>query len=489
MPDQIFISYRRDDAAYVTGHINDLLRKEFGDDAVFTDVDNIALGVDFRSVLDETVSQCHVLLAVIGSTWLSARDQDGKLRLQDPADYVRVEIESALKRNIPVIPLLIGGAVMPKPEELPESLRSLAYRNGMPVRPGPDFSVDMSRLIKSLHRFFAIRQTSGSAEPELQHVETTPRSSQPEKKQAAAKAAAQKRPVADLRIAVDADDRERRNAEIGEAKRKARRAQIGGVLILAVLIGGGAYWFFSGDREEPVENESVAVEPPATDPPLEQATLEEPAEIEAVEPEAIEVETASEEPVQPDPEPPEELEKLAVDAVELPPTEPEPAYESEPVVEAPDPPAANDVPAMRVDPQPGVSEFIGEGVRFAAVGDHEAAIRNFDEALAIDPTAAFVYKQRGASYQALRNYEAAIRDFDEVIRLNSEDVNAYYRRGASYLALSEFAAAIADFDTVIELDPEYVDAYARRAIAHEALGNDEAAASDRAVADGRAPRQ
>ena len=67
MPDHIFISYRRDDAAYVTGHINDLLRKEFGSESVFTDVDNIALGVDFRAVLDESVSQCQVFLAVIGA--------------------------------------------------------------------------------------------------------------------------------------------------------------------------------------------------------------------------------------------------------------------------------------------------------------------------------------------------------------------------------------------------------------------------------------
>ena len=100
MTDQIFISYRRDDAAYVTGHINDLLRKEFGDEAVFTDVDNIALGVDFRAVLDQTVSECQVLLAVIGAEWLTVSDQEGRARLENPADFVRIEIESALKRNI-----------------------------------------------------------------------------------------------------------------------------------------------------------------------------------------------------------------------------------------------------------------------------------------------------------------------------------------------------------------------------------------------------
>ena len=88
MSDHIFISYRQDDAAYVTGHINDLLRKEFGDESVFTDVDNIALGVDFRKVLDESVSQCKVFLAVVGDHWLTVSGQDGKPRLNDPADFV-----------------------------------------------------------------------------------------------------------------------------------------------------------------------------------------------------------------------------------------------------------------------------------------------------------------------------------------------------------------------------------------------------------------
>ena len=90
MPGQIFISYRRNDAAYVTGHINDRLCKEFGPESIFTDVDNIALGVDFRSVLDEKVGQCQILLAVIGDHWLKAKNQEGKLRLHDPTFYVGI---------------------------------------------------------------------------------------------------------------------------------------------------------------------------------------------------------------------------------------------------------------------------------------------------------------------------------------------------------------------------------------------------------------
>ena len=140
MPDQIFISYRRVDAGYVTGHINDRLRKEFGDEFIFTDVDRIDLGVDFRASLDLMVSECQILLAVIGTDWLTVEGRNGKPRLQDPTDFVRIEIESALERNIPIIPLLVSGAVMPSKEDLPRSLKDFAFRNGTKIRPAPDFS-------------------------------------------------------------------------------------------------------------------------------------------------------------------------------------------------------------------------------------------------------------------------------------------------------------------------------------------------------------
>jgi tetratricopeptide (TPR) repeat protein len=493
MPDQIFISYRRDDAAYVTGHINDVLRKEFGNDAVFTDVDNIALGVDFRAVLDETVSQCHVLLAVIGSAWLSARDQEGQLRLHDPGDFVRIEIESALKRDIPVIPLLVAGATMPAAEDLPESLRGLAYRNGMQIRPGPDFGVDVARLVKSLRRYFAIRRSSDEAKPEYESADSVPRGTETAKKKAQgdvkapAKSPVQKRAAATLRVEVDADDRERHSAEIGQARRKARRAQVTGAVLIAAVIAAGAFWYFSGKKQEPLETAALAVEPEISEPtqaneenagPQVAVTPggEPPAEIRSAEPANAEpVNAESGFTAEPDEGPDLELlQEISVNALEL--------QDSGTEVEAPAAPREQDVSMPVAEPQPGISEYLGDGVRLAAIGDHEAAIRSFDQALAINPDAAFVYKQRGASYQALRDYEAAISDFDEVIRLTSDDVNAYYRRGMSYQALEDYAAAIADFDAALELDPNFVDIYARRADAYEAMGNDEAAALDRAAA-------
>src|SRR5215469_8962841 len=100
MTSKIFISYRRDDSAGHAGRIHDRLEREFGQDLLFMDVDAVPLGVNFANVLSEEVAKCDVLLAVIGPNWLNARDEDGNRRLDNPHDFVRVEIGAALQRNI-----------------------------------------------------------------------------------------------------------------------------------------------------------------------------------------------------------------------------------------------------------------------------------------------------------------------------------------------------------------------------------------------------
>lgn len=146
---KILISYRREDSADVTGRIYDRLIQVFPQ-SVFRDVDSIPLGVDFRAYLDEQVAKCNVFLAVIGRDWLRGKGRKGKSRLEDPGDFVRIEIESALKRRIPVIPVLVQGSKMPGAERLPASIQELSYRNGIAVRPDPDFHKDMDRLIAHL---------------------------------------------------------------------------------------------------------------------------------------------------------------------------------------------------------------------------------------------------------------------------------------------------------------------------------------------------
>jgi formylglycine-generating enzyme required for sulfatase activity len=163
---KILISYRREDSADVTGRIYDRLIQVFPQ-SVFRDVDSIPLGIDFRAYLDEQVAKCEVFLAVIGRDWMKAKGRKGKSRLEDPGDFVRIEIESALKRQIPVIPVLVQGAKIPEAERLPASMQSLSYRNGIVVRPDPDFHKDMDRLIAHLKQ--PVRGLSElQAEPETQ---------------------------------------------------------------------------------------------------------------------------------------------------------------------------------------------------------------------------------------------------------------------------------------------------------------------------------
>ena len=149
MAAKVFISYRRADSAGYSGRVMDRLDRKLGRDLVFMDVDAIPLGTNFTKVLHEEVAKCGVLLAVIGPNWLDARDENGNRRLDNPNDFVRIEIAAALQRNIPVIPILLDGARIPKADELPEDLKELALRNGMEVRHA-SFQDDMNRLIRAL---------------------------------------------------------------------------------------------------------------------------------------------------------------------------------------------------------------------------------------------------------------------------------------------------------------------------------------------------
>lgn len=143
----IFISYRRSDSSDATGRISDRLIKRFGKEAVFQDVDSIPYGVDFTTHLERTVGRAHVVIAVIGPTWLETLTQ----RLgQSEKDWVRAEIEMALARGIDIIPVLAGNAQMPKAEALPETLKPMALLNAALARANPDFHIDMNRLILRL---------------------------------------------------------------------------------------------------------------------------------------------------------------------------------------------------------------------------------------------------------------------------------------------------------------------------------------------------
>jgi hypothetical protein len=151
MATRVFISYRRDDSAAFAGRVHDRLRSEFGREALFMDVDTVRLGVDFVEVISGQVAECDVLLAVIGSNWLNARDEEGNRRLDDPNDFPRIEIAAALVRHIPVIPILVDGTKIPRADQLPKDIKALAHRNALDVR-NASFHSDIDRLIRELKR-------------------------------------------------------------------------------------------------------------------------------------------------------------------------------------------------------------------------------------------------------------------------------------------------------------------------------------------------
>jgi TIR domain-containing protein len=158
---RVFISYRREDTSGQAGRLYDALAKALGPDNVFMDVDTIDIGVEFKDAIESAVTSCDVLFAMIGPRWLTVADSRGERRLSRADDYVRLEIEAALARNIRVVPALIAGASMPSSDDLPATLVPLARRNALEMADGPRWQYDVSRLVNLLERIRA-----GESHPE-----------------------------------------------------------------------------------------------------------------------------------------------------------------------------------------------------------------------------------------------------------------------------------------------------------------------------------
>jgi len=159
----IFLSYRREDTEGQAGRLYDDLVAAFGSDSVFMDVAAIQPGRDFRKSIDQSLNSCGVFLSLIGKSWLTAKDISGQRRLDDPADFVRIETGAALRRDIPVVPVLVQGASAPKPDQLPDDLKELAFRNAVELT-HPRWDSDIEVLIKALRPH--ISQSSSKPEPE-----------------------------------------------------------------------------------------------------------------------------------------------------------------------------------------------------------------------------------------------------------------------------------------------------------------------------------
>jgi len=165
---RIFISYRRADSQFAAGRIYDRLVVHFGGEAIFMDVEAIDGGMDFVKVLEDAVQSCDVVLVVIGKQWLNVRDERGERRLDNPEDFVRIEVAVALDREIRVIPVLVENSGMPRSIELPKNLKSLARRNALQVN-HRSFHADANRLIAHVER--ALEAAEDSRDLKAQELE------------------------------------------------------------------------------------------------------------------------------------------------------------------------------------------------------------------------------------------------------------------------------------------------------------------------------
>jgi hypothetical protein len=153
----IFISYRRDDTRADARSIYQRLQKTFGAKKLFMDVDTIERGRDFRSVIDAYLANSAAMLVLIGRNWLGTSPNADARRINDPSDFVSVEISTALRRDIPVIPVLVDGAQMPQSQDLPDEIKPLAFRQAARIS-HENFSTDIERLERDLMVITGLRR-------------------------------------------------------------------------------------------------------------------------------------------------------------------------------------------------------------------------------------------------------------------------------------------------------------------------------------------
>jgi tetratricopeptide (TPR) repeat protein len=417
---QIFISYRREESQWSARSLHDRLCRDFDPKQIFMDIDAIALGEDFVKAIETTVEKCDVLIAVIGNNWLASKDDRGDRRLDNPEDFVRMEIGTALKREIRVIPVLVDGASIPRSTELPDDLKPLVRRNALRIT-ATSFDGDCQRLAATI-RLVLEKAATDEREHEKDRLDAENRA-----REDADRADAQRRENERLmnerrekdRLEVERleAERQRRSTALAQAREERERlesehgqskgnilppspapsqdrgpaheetptiiqskgstkqktsayvvALLGGVVLMLIL---GLIWF-AGSKLNHSGREATLVTPTPTFAPAPTAT------------------------------------------VSRGPTDPK--------------------------------FYSNRGLDFYDKKDYDKAISDFNEAIRLDPNYAPAYYYRGNAYYFKKDYDKAISDFNEAIRLDPKYAAAYYERGAAYREQGNKAQAQTDFD-------------------------------------------
>jgi tetratricopeptide (TPR) repeat protein len=436
LPDTIFINYRREDSISTAGRLHDRLAQTFGKKNLFMDVDSIPAGVDFVEHLSNQVAACNVVLVVIGRNWLNARDESGERRLDDPDDFVAIEIAAALARDIRVIPVLVDGARMPKPRELPDSLKPLARRQAVEVR-HTHFAKDAEALVARMREALG-NEVAGPARWRVGAVAGVTAMAVLLLGLWAATTFVQNR---DVRQAEMKWEEERRTIA-AEANRKVEQTEQQRLATLNVA-----------EQERQTRGAAEAEAKRKTEEAEQQRLAAIKTEQERQARAAAEGEAKHKA---------DEAEQQQLAAAKA---------EQERQTRA-----AAEAEAKRKAEE--AKKAFDQGTAAVVIGDNDRAIADFNQAIRLNPTYALAFGNRGFVYARKDSNDRAIADFNEAIRLDPTYAIAFRGRGVAYGNKGDYDRAIADFTEAIRLDPKLAPAFSNRGLAYERKGS-----FDRAIAD------
>jgi tetratricopeptide (TPR) repeat protein len=469
MSGQIFISYRREDASHPAGRLYDHLLARFPKSRIFMDIDNLDPGEDFVEAIETSVGSCDALIAVIGRRWLDSSNEEGNRRLENPDDFVRLEIATALKRGIRVIPVLVDGAVMPRLTLLPTELQPLVRRQAIEVS-HTRFGADSERLIEALNR--AIEKSAiQEREREKSRHEAENREREEKQRQEAESSEVQQRE--NERLVNERREKDQLEAERLEAERQRRLAER--ERRLATLVQ-------AREERERLESEGQSkgdIPPPSPAPSQDR----EPALAES--PPRIAQSKGSTNQT-----PPAYMAPLVVLALilivgliwfagsKLNNVGREAALVTP--IRTPTP-ARTPAPTATTSPPSSVAEFYNNrGDEFFQRKDYDKAISDYSQAILLNPKYGTAYDNRGLAYYYTKNYDKAISDYSEAIRLSPVDSVLYYNRGLAYYYSKDYDKAISDFNEAIRWNPLEPDAdeYCARGLAYHYSKDYDKAISD-----------
>jgi tetratricopeptide (TPR) repeat protein len=440
MTGKIFINYRRDDSIGTAGRLHDRLAQAFGRKNLFMDVDHIPAGVDFVDHLNSQVGRCDIFLVIIGPNWLNARDDHGRRRLDNPDDFVVVEIAAALARNICVIPVLVDGAPVPRADELPDAIKPLVRRNAVEVR-NTQFGRDAEALVEKIREAVGSPRPATGLWPSLASAAARLMGPRPWRSVLASTAPVLVVGWMGYQVGVPASlawgpSMGRPDAAFSEkaktaddARRKAEEAE------RAQLAAAKA------------EEERKAKEAAESDAKRKAEDVERQRQATRRAEEERQAKAAAEEAKRKG----EEAERQQQAALK-----------------------AEEERRRRAEAERLANQSYAE---FNA-GDYYRAIATASEAIRLDPNNTFALLNRGAAYLRRDDNDRAITDLNETIRLDPRNVLAFNYRGVGYSKKGDTDRAIADFNEAIRLDATFARAFNNRGFAYGRKGNNGQAMAD-----------